>query len=113
MAGILNTVFVGKDALIRYIQKVVGYCLTGDTSDQCLFILHGEGENGKTTFLETIRMLLGDYAYQTGFSTFLIHKNGTSWHELARLRGRDWLSRLSLIWVPAERSSNKTGHGRR
>ena len=83
----LNTVLQGKQPLIQYMQKVVGYCLTGDISDQSLFILYGEGGNGKTTFLETIRLLLGDYAHQTNFSAFLAQKNDKTWHELARLKG--------------------------
>ena len=35
----------------RYIQKALGYALTGDTSEQALFILYGTGSNGKSTLL--------------------------------------------------------------
>jgi phage/plasmid-associated DNA primase len=44
------------------LQRAVGYSLTGDTSEEVLFILDGVGANGKSTFLETVRALLGDYA---------------------------------------------------
>ena len=48
--------------LIDFFQRVVGYLLTGDVSEQALFILHGYGANGKTVFLETVKALLGDYS---------------------------------------------------
>ena len=64
---------------------VTRYSLAGDTREQCFFLLHGEGSNGKSTFLEVVRWLLGDYICQTGFSTFLNKNNDTTWHELARL----------------------------
>lgn len=52
----------GKDQdLIRYLQQLVGYTLTGDTSEQILLFAFGGGANGKTVFLETIKSLLGDY----------------------------------------------------
>ncbi|HSA05990.1 MAG TPA: phage/plasmid primase, P4 family [Candidatus Gastranaerophilales bacterium] len=47
---------------IDFLQEVVGSCLSGLSNDQCLFILHGYGMNGKTVFVETIRALLGEYA---------------------------------------------------
>lgn len=54
----------GRDvALQRYLQRAVGYSLTGKTDEQCLFLCYGTGRNGKSTFLETIRGLLGDYAH--------------------------------------------------
>jgi putative DNA primase/helicase len=59
----LDEVFAGDTALIEYMQRVIGYTLTGDVSEQCLFMLHGaSGANGKSTLVETVRALLGsDY----------------------------------------------------
>ncbi|HEX3542783.1 MAG TPA: phage/plasmid primase, P4 family [Acidimicrobiales bacterium] len=54
---------VQPDPLIRdYLQAAVGYSLTGATSEQALFMLWGAGQNGKTTFLEVMLTMLGDYA---------------------------------------------------
>lgn len=45
-----------------FLQRAVGYTLTGHEKEQCLFYLFGTGKNGKTTFIEAIRNLLVDYA---------------------------------------------------
>jgi putative DNA primase/helicase len=66
----LREVFLGNDETIRYVQKAVGYSLTGDVREQCLFLCYGEGANGKSTFLETVRNLLGSYAHNLPFSAF-------------------------------------------
>jgi putative DNA primase/helicase len=52
------------DSLAQFLQRSVGYCLTGDTSEQCFWVLYGNGSNGKTTFINVILRLLGDYATQ-------------------------------------------------
>jgi putative DNA primase/helicase len=52
----------GKATVGRYLQKAVGYSLTGDTSLECLFIMYGPTtRNGKTTTIETILRLMGEY----------------------------------------------------
>ncbi len=48
--------------LIHFILNDAGWTITGDTSEQTMFILFGTGTNGKSTFLNTIMNLLGDYA---------------------------------------------------
>jgi putative DNA primase/helicase len=58
----LDEIFEKQTDLIDYIQRAVGYTLTGDTREQCLFFLHGGGANGKSTFMETVDALIGDYA---------------------------------------------------
>lgn len=71
----LDRIFAGDTTMIRYLQRVVGYILTGLTTEQCLFILHGAGSNGKTTLLEVLRRLLGrDYALTADFS-LLVERN--------------------------------------
>src|SRR3990167_5353667 len=57
----LNDIFLGDQDLIEYMQKVIGYSLTGITTEQCFFILWGDGCNGKSTFIETIAYILNDY----------------------------------------------------
>lgn len=53
------TSICGNDtALKNYLQRVMGYAITGETKEQVLFLLHGEGSNGKTTLLEAISEVL-------------------------------------------------------
>jgi putative DNA primase/helicase len=65
----------GDDEMIAYIWRVMGYSITGDTTERAFFLLHGEGRNGKTTFVETLQAMLGHenggYAQRARFSTFL------------------------------------------
>ena len=72
--------------LIHFIQKAMGYALTGDVSEQCLFILWGTGANGKSTFLNVLQDLFGDYACSTGTETFM-KKTSEQSNDIARLRG--------------------------
>ena len=83
----LDRVMDGDRDLIGFLQRAVGYSLTADTGEQCFFILHGSGANGKTTFLQAISALLGDYALQTPTDTLLIRRGGGIPNDLARLRG--------------------------
>jgi putative DNA primase/helicase len=64
-----------KADVITFVQTVAGWALTGDISEQTMFILFGSGANGKSTFLNTIMYLLGDYAIATPTETFM-RKNG-------------------------------------
>ncbi len=66
----LNEIFDSDADLIDFIWRAIGYSLSGATNEQCLFLLHGVGANGKTTFLRVLRAALGDYAADTPFSTF-------------------------------------------
>jgi putative DNA primase/helicase len=87
----LHQWMVDNEALVAYLQRAIGYSLTGDVSEQCLFFLHGEGANGKSTFLGTIKYLLGDYAYQS-VPELLMAKNTESHPtERADLFGRRFI----------------------
>ena len=73
--------------LIRFVQNAAGWALTGDTSEQTMFILYGSGANGKSTFLNTVMNLLGDYATATPTQTFMKKNGDQMTNDLARLRG--------------------------
>ena len=73
--------------LLTFVQRAVGYSLTGHTGEQVLLLLCGVGANGKSTFLETVRALLGDYATQADFTTFLKRDGDGVRNDLARLVG--------------------------
>jgi putative DNA primase/helicase len=81
----LNRIMGGNTALIAWLQRAVGYSLTGMTTEQCFFLLHGVGANGKTTFLEILRAIAGEYAAQTDFTTFTEKKSDGPRNDVARL----------------------------
>ncbi|MGB9683103.1 MAG: phage/plasmid primase, P4 family, partial [bacterium] len=83
----LNKIFNQKQELIEFIQKALGYSLSGDTGEDCLFILYGTGQNGKTTFLRTISEIWGDYAVDTPTETLLTKERDNIPNDIARLRG--------------------------
>jgi putative DNA primase/helicase len=66
----LVEVFGGDSDLISYVQLAVGYAITGCTNEQLIHILFGEGQNGKSVFLNTIAYILGPYAFSLPFSSF-------------------------------------------
>ncbi len=84
----LAEIFTDDSDLIGFMQRAVGYSLTGDTREQCLFILYGNGANGKSTFLETVHRLVGPHAVTTPFDTFMKQRNvGGPRNDLAALVG--------------------------
>jgi putative DNA primase/helicase len=76
-----------KTELINFVQTAVGWALTGDISEQTMFILYGSGANGKSTFLNTIMYLLGDYAIAAPTETFMKKTGDQNTNDIARLRG--------------------------
>ena len=80
----------GDDADFRvFIQKAVGYSLTGITTEQVLFFVHGKsGNNGKSTLVNLIRDMLGDYGLHTPTETLLVKQYDNAIPaDLARLDG--------------------------
>jgi putative DNA primase/helicase len=83
----LDEVFGRDRDLVGFIRRAVGYSLTGETKEQCFFLLHGLGANGKSTFLETVRALLGDLAQTARFESFLERRGEGIRNDIARMRG--------------------------
>jgi putative DNA primase/helicase len=75
------------EELRAFVQRAVGYSATGDTSEQCMFINHGGGANGKSTFQETIAAALGDYAMRAPTEMLLAKRAGGIPNDVARLKG--------------------------
>jgi putative DNA primase/helicase len=72
----LSEVFPGKYAeIIPYLQRAVGYCLTGDTTEQCLWLLIGKGRNGKGVFIHTLEKMMGEYYRNADWQTFTHHRS--------------------------------------
>lgn len=83
----IRTILDGNEDLIRYMQKVIGYTLTGDIKEKSFFILHGSGDNGKTLFINAVMAVLGDYASSTGMETFIVAHPGAPSNDIMRLKG--------------------------
>ena len=81
----LNDIFAGGKAVIRYIQKALGYSLTGSTREQIMFILFGKGRNGKSIFVEVISEILGDYSNNMQAKSLMVKKNDNINTDIARL----------------------------
>jgi len=85
----LHEVCNGDEELVHYLQKCVGYSLTGSNREQCAFFLYGIGNNGKSTFLDTIADMLGGYAANAQPDTLMMRKDGTGGgpnSDIARLK---------------------------
>jgi putative DNA primase/helicase len=76
-----------KQELTDFLQTAAGWAVTGDTSEQVMFILFGSGANGKSTFLNTLQYILGDYAITAQTETFMKQQGDKMMNDLARLRG--------------------------
>jgi putative DNA primase/helicase len=91
----LNEVFDGNKGLLDYFHRVVGYSLTGLRREHAFWLFYGTGRNGKGTIFRIMEQLGGDYATNTGFSTFEARRENSAApsEDLASLRG----SRVVLI----------------
>lgn len=58
----IKKIMLEDTELVEYLQRCFGYAMTGDTSEQCLFFFYGTGANGKSTLLDLIGRVLGDYS---------------------------------------------------
>jgi len=92
----LDRIMDGNDDLIHYLQRVIGYSLTADASEQVLWFFHGAGANGKSTFLNAIREIMGDYAIQAVSDLFLKKKNESHPTERADLFGRRFVATIEV-----------------
>jgi len=83
----LEDITDSDNEMTAFLQRVTGYCLTGDTKEHALFFLHGSGANGKSTFLNVLAQVFGDYATDAPMETFTVSNSDRHPTELAMLRG--------------------------
>lgn len=69
-----------------FIQRAVGYSLTGSVREQVMFVAYGEGDNGKSVLIETLGSLMGTYG-QKAPPELLMAKQAETSNDVARLRG--------------------------
>jgi putative DNA primase/helicase len=74
----INWATSGDADLATYLQRALGYSLTGDTSEQVMFFLFGLGMNGKTTLTMTFRVLMADYGIRLDADDLMIKERKSS-----------------------------------
>jgi len=72
----LDEVMGGDEKLVDYLQRLVGYGLTGEVTEHLFPFLYGGGKNGKSTFIETLFWLMGDYALKAQAELTMEDKRG-------------------------------------
>jgi putative DNA primase/helicase len=88
----IDEITVGDKELAAFLQRAVGYSLTGLTTEQCFFILFGTGGNGKSTFVDTILTLMGDYGRQVKTEILLESRYEQKDYHLAELHGARFIA---------------------
>jgi putative DNA primase/helicase len=83
----LDRITGGDSELVSYIQRVLGYGLTGLTREHALFFGYGTGANGKSVLLSTVAGILGDYHKTAPIETFTATNGDRHPTDLAGLRG--------------------------
>jgi putative DNA primase/helicase len=93
----LNETTGGNRELQEFLQRAVGYSLTGNTSEEKLFFVHGPAAAGKSTFLEAVKSTLGDYAKSADFETFIQRSQaGAVRNDIAELAGRRFVVSIEV-----------------
>jgi putative DNA primase/helicase len=90
----LDRVTGGDRELLSFLQRMIGYALTGSTREHALFFLYGTGANGKSVFLSTISMLLADYAKTAPASSFTASSTEQHPTDMAGLRGARFVTAI-------------------
>ncbi len=83
----LDRIMAGDQDRIRYLQKVLGYALTGDVREDIFVVFHGQGNNGKNTLVNTARDIMGNYARIAAPKLFIYTKYENHPAEVADLLG--------------------------
>ncbi len=91
----LEEVFGGDRQTIDFVRRALGYSLIGVTKEHAFFVLYGTGANGKSTMLEIVAKILGDYGATASSETFVVDRRaGAATNDLARLRGVRFVSAI-------------------
>ena len=88
----LEEVFEPHPDVVPFLQRAVGYTLTGETREECVFVLAGSGRNGKSTFISVLHRILGQYGGVAEMDTFLASHGSTLREDIADMRGRRFVS---------------------
>ena len=93
----LDCIFSHRTSLIDYVQKICGYCLTGNTDEHDFYFLYGNGANGKSTLIKTLMALLGnDYARQASSGALTARCTDSIGEDIAVLQGARLVAAVEL-----------------
>jgi putative DNA primase/helicase len=106
----IREVFPDPD-VADYVWRSLGYSLTGDMREQCFWVNHGRGRNGKSTAIDTVSYVLGDYAHPTPFAAFEVQQGNAVPADVAALDGKRFVtaSETNGRWLHAPRLKDITG----
>ena len=110
----LSEIMDGDDELVNFLQRLLGYSLTGEVKEQTWTLFWGKGANGKSTLFEAIAHVMGDYAINTQPETFMEVSGDKIRNDLARLRGARFITASELPHKKLNDEALKafTGEGR-
>jgi putative DNA primase/helicase len=77
----------GDRALIDFLQRLCGYALTGETSEQVFCFIHGPGGNGKSVFQNVVKGIAGSYGETAAIETFMASRSDQHPTGVAKLDG--------------------------
>ena len=80
----------GNVKMAQFLKRAFGYTLTGETREQVYFHAVGEGGNGKSTTIDAVASVVGDYLAATPFSTFEAGQRSSIGNDVAALPGNGW-----------------------
>jgi putative DNA primase/helicase len=84
----LKRITTNHPGLMAYLQRAFGYSLTGHTIEKVVFLLHGRGDNGKSTLLAAFLKILGEYGVLLQIDTLMVRQESNNTQaDLADLRG--------------------------
>lgn len=91
----LDEIFAGNTDMIAYVQRILGYWLTGTTHERCVWFFQGEGDNGKSVLLAVLQALFYEYQVNCEPHTFTVKRDegGAATPDIARLAG----ARLAIV----------------
>jgi putative DNA primase/helicase len=90
----LDEIMLGRQDLVDHLQRYAGYAISGMSNEQVMLIAYGKGANGKSTFVNVLHHLFGDYAINASTDLLLPRQVGAASNDLARLQNVRFVSAL-------------------
>lgn len=89
---VLDMAFCGHQDTVDWMQRAIGYAISGSMAEQAMFVMHGPGMNGKSTILKTLVRIFGSYAQNASPETFLEQPTGRNLNDIARMKGARFIT---------------------
>ncbi len=84
----VSEIFANDLEKVEFIQRLFGYCLTGDRREQKLPFFYGTGANGKSVLIDETHAVMGTYALNLPSEALMRQQHVAHPTELAQLRGK-------------------------